>query len=219
VPVILPAPSRNVPIIGIGMALSGAINYEEIGAAVVMSRYDVTFGLSFDRMLTRNRLAILCLAMTCALPDGTISRADVVVYKKSCGEYAHESWNLTCKIDKNTFKDYLFQDIQSITICASFNNHGGLNVPATIIYNHAGGEQSMPAELFDTVKFQGIISDRFSWIGTSPRDWGQPGWKMRGELLYYSRPQGSSGSYTETLSNGQRPVGEIRATCSNLNVN
>lgn len=154
------------------------------------------------------------------------AQADVLVYKKSCGNDAKENWNLTCKIDRNTYnntdrdKDFWadpFRDLQSITICASFHNRGGLNVPSTIVYNYKDDPQSQPTDLFDTVKFQGnLVAEKMSWVGTSPRltsDW-TPAWRMQGELFRNSRP--NSFTYAETLSNGQRLVGEIRATCSYL---
>lgn len=145
--------------------------------------------------------------------------------KKSCGHNAFEDWNLTCKIDKNTFKnadagkDFWadpFRDLQSITICASFDNHGGFGV-ATIVHNSKDGEQSLPTELFDTVKFRGgLMGEKLSWVGTSPRlipIW-SPAWKMQAELVHDRQQE--LFAYTEILSNGQRQVGEIRATCRTL---
>jgi hypothetical protein len=170
-----------------------------------------------------NKFDVISIAVVCTMLNGAISQADVVVYKESCGHYAFEDWNLTCKIDKNTFNnkgtdDFWaepFSDIQSITICASFNNRGRLNGAATIVYNYKDGKQSMPVGLFDTVKFQGsLITDKLTWVGTSPRLVWSPSWKMRGELRLDGRQD--SFSYTETLLNGQRSLGEIRATCSYL---
>ena len=124
------------------------------------------------------KLDVIYIAIVCVLLSVSISRADVIVYKESCGHYAFEDWNLTCKIDKNTFNnsgpnDFWadpFRDLQSITICASFHNHGGLNAPATIVYNYKDGKQSIPTGLFDTVKFQGsLLAEKMSWVGTSPR--------------------------------------------------
>jgi hypothetical protein len=158
----------------------------------------------------------------------TIGRADVLVYKESCGHYAFEDWILTCQIKKNTFKNATqndfwadpFTKLHSITICASFHNHGGLNVPATIVYNTTGGEQSMPTNLFDTVKFQGsLVAETFSWVGSCPRLaplW-KPSWTMRGELVHNN--QDRSFTYTETLSNGRKTIGELRASCSYLEDN
>jgi hypothetical protein len=169
-----------------------------------------------------NKLDVISIVVVCTMLTGANSQADVVVYKESCGHYAFEDWNLTCKIDKNTFnnkgtEDFWAErlsDLQSITICASFHNRGKLNSPATIVHNYKDGEQSMPVERFDTVKFQGsLLVEKMSWLGTSPR-FGAPAWRMRGELIHNSRQD--SFIYTETLLNGQRPVGEIRATCSYL---
>ncbi|WFU81328.1 hypothetical protein QA645_00825 [Bradyrhizobium sp. CIAT3101] len=161
---------------------------------------------------------------TCAAINCASSRAEVIVYKEACGHDAFENWNLTCKIERNTFtadpSDYrsaAFKDIRSITICASFNNGGGLNVPATIVHNYGDGRQSKPTELFDTVRFEGgLTTHRVSWAGTNPRlvPAGTPAWSMRADLLQTGRQ--NSFTYTETLLNGQRPIGEIRASCSFL---
>lgn len=158
-----------------------------------------------------------CVAINCAS-----SRAEVTVYKEACGHDAFEDWNLTCKIERNTFtadpsdfRSAAFKDIRSITICASFNNGGGLNVPATIVHNYGDGRQSKPTELFDTVRFQGsLTTNRISWVGTGPRltPASPPSWSMRADLLQTGRHF----AYTETLLNGQRPIGEIRASCSLL---
>ncbi len=162
-----------------------------------------------------------CVMTICTAISYSSSRAEVIVYKEACGHDAFEDWNLTCKIDKNTFassgsSDFrtdAFKNIRSITICASFNNGGGLNVPATIIHNYNDGKQSKPTELFDTVKFQGrLTANKVSWIGTSPRL--VPAWSMRADLLQTGHQ--NSFAYTETLLNGQRPIGEIRASCSFL---
>jgi hypothetical protein len=176
-----------------------------------------------------NKASYISLAIVfCAMFDATNSRADVVVYKESCGHGAYEDWNLTCKIDKNTFNNVEpngfwadpFRDIQSITICASFHNHGGLNVPATVVYNYKEDRQFVPTQLFDTVKFQGsLVGEKMSWTGTSPRlvpIWGSA-WRMRGDLSHDSKAD--SFVYTEVLSNGQRPIGEIQTTCRYLEDN
>lgn len=162
-------------------------------------------------------IAAACNPLTCST-----SRADVIVYKEACGHNAFEDWNLTCKIDKNTFStdpnDFrvaAFRDIRSITICASFNNGGGLNVPATIVHNYNDGTQSKPTELFDTVKFQGsLTADRMSWAGVGPRTvpaW-PPAWSVKADLIQ----TGHHFAYSEILLNGQRPVGEIQASCGSL---
>ncbi|QQO18614.1 hypothetical protein JJB98_01120 [Bradyrhizobium diazoefficiens] len=161
----------------------------------------------------------ICTAITCSS-----SRAEVTVYKEACGHDAFEDWNLTCKIDNNTFaadpsdfRTTAFRDIRSITICTSFNNGGGLNVPAIFVHNYNDGRQSKPTELFDSVKFQGgLTARRVSWVGTSPRlvpAW-PAAWSMRANLTQTDRQ--NSFTYTETLLNGQRPVAEIRGSCSFL---
>lgn len=167
---------------------------------------------------------VCCLVTACAAINCTSSRADVIVYKEACGHDGFEDWSLTCKIDKNTFtadpsdfRTAAFKDIKSITICASFSNGGGLNAPATIVYNYGDGRQSKPTELFDTVKFLGgSTAHRVSWVGTSPRfiPARAPAWSMRADLLQTGRQ--NSFAYTETLLKDQRPVGEIRASCSFL---
>jgi hypothetical protein len=136
---------------------------------------------------------VCCLVTACAAINCTSSRADVIVYKEACGHDGFEDWNLTCKIDKNTFttdssdfRTAAFKDIKSITICASFSNGGGLNVPATIVHNYNDGRQSKPTELFDTVKFRGgLPANRVSWVGTSPRlvPAETRAWSMRADLL------------------------------------
>lgn len=158
-----------------------------------------------------------CVAINCAS-----SRAEVIVYKEACGHDGFEDWNLTCIINKNTITagpselwTSALKEIKSITICASFNNGGGLNVPATIVHNYNDGRQSKPTELFDTVRFQGsLTTNRISWVGTSPRltPASSLSWSMRADLLQTGRRF----DYTETLLNGQRPIGEIRTSCSFL---
>ena len=172
-----------------------------------------------------NKLVVTYIVTVLTLFIDTSARADddVVVYKESCGYGGFENWNLTCKIDKNTFKSAgpydswadSFKDIQSITICASFSNRGNLSVPAIIVHNYKEGGQSKPTDLFDTVKFQGkLVDEKFSWVGSGPRYLPSSAWTMRGQLLRGSGHK--SFIYTETLSNGRRTVGEIRATCSYL---
>lgn len=165
-----------------------------------------------------------CVVAICTAINCSSSRADVIVYKEACGHDAFETWNLTCKIDKNTlnadpsdFRTAVFNGIRSITICASFNNGGGLNVPATIVHNFSDGRQSKPTELFDTAKFQGgLTANGVSWVGTTPRfaPKDSRAWSMRADLLQSGRQ--NSFIYTETLLNGKREIGEIRASCSFL---
>ncbi|QQO14801.1 hypothetical protein JJB99_00970 [Bradyrhizobium diazoefficiens] len=164
-------------------------------------------------------IATICIAINCSS-----SSAEVIVYKEACAHDAFEDWNLRCKINKNTFtadptdfRTTAFREIRSITICASFNNGGALNIPATIVHNYNDGRQSKPTELFDSVKFQGsLTANRMSWVGTSPRlapAWPRA-WSMRADLLQTGRQ--NSFTYTATLLNGQQPVGEIRGSCSFL---
>ncbi|WP_038378485.1 hypothetical protein [Bradyrhizobium elkanii] len=173
--------------------------------------------MGLGRLFKIGSVVATCVAINCAS-----SRAEVIVYKEACGHDAFEDWNLTCKIERNTFtaapsdfRSAAFKDLRSITICASFNNSGGLNVPATIVHNYGDGWQSKPTELFDTVRFQGsLTTNRISWVGTGPRlaPASSPSWSMRADLLQTDRHF----AYTETLLNGQRPIGEIRASCSFL---
>lgn len=164
-----------------------------------------------------------CVVTIYAAINCSSGRADVIVYKEACGHDAFEAWNLTCTIDKNTFnadpsdfRTAAFKDIRSITLCASFNNGGGLNAPATIIHNYSDGRQSKPTELFDTVKFQGgLTANRVSWVGTSPRFApASTSWSMRADLLQSGRQ--NSFTYTETLLNGKQAIGEMRASCNFL---
>jgi hypothetical protein len=168
-----------------------------------------------------------CIATICVVINCTSSSAEVIVYKEACGNDAFEDWNLTCKIDKNSFnadpsdfRTTIFRQIRSITICASFNNGGGLNVPATIVHNYNDGRQSKPTELFDTIKFQGgLTTNSVSWIGTAPRfvPADSRAWSVKADLVQTGRP--NAFAYTEILLNGQRPIGEIRATCAFLEDN
>jgi hypothetical protein len=170
-----------------------------------------------------NKLVVTCIVTVLTLFSNTSGRA-VVVYQESCPVSAFESWDLTCKIDKNTFQNAgpndfwadSFKEIQSITICAGFDNHGGLAVPI-IVHNYRGGG-SKPTDLFDTVKFQGnLVAGKFSWVGSGPRRDYLPSsastWTMRGQLHGGGEP---SPTYTEILSNAHRTIGEIQATCSDL---
>lgn len=172
------------------------------------------------------RIIVFCAAVACVMFNGHSSRADnIAVYRETCGWDAFENWNLICRINKNTFSSSepsvlfanAFRNLKSITVCVSFTNRGGLNVPAIIVHNYDDGSQSKPTELFDTVKFRGNVApSKMSWIGTSPR--GVPtsaaNWSVRADL-FRTGDQGPF-VYSETLSNGQRIIGEIQATCSFL---
>lgn len=177
-------------------------------------------------MIWKSLLKVCSVAVACVVLNGHSSRADnVTVYRETCGWEAFENWNLICKINKNTLISNepsvlfanVFRDLKSITVCVSFTNRGGLNVPAIIVHNYNDGRQSKPTELFDTVKFRGNVApSKMSWIGTSPR--GVPtsaaNWSVRADL-FRTGDQGPF-VYSETLSNGQRIIGEIGATCSFL---
>ena len=182
---------------------------------------------AMSRSTTREvRILAFCATVAFVIINGHSSRADnVTVYREFCSWEAFENWNLTCKINKNTFISNepsvlfrnVFRDLKSITVCVSFTNRGGLNVPAIIVHNHNDGSQSKPAELFDTVKFRGNVApSKMSWIGTSPRNvpTSSANWSVRADL-FQSDEQGPF-AYSETLSNGQRSIGEIQATCSFL---
>jgi hypothetical protein len=170
------------------------------------------------------RVLAFCAAVACGVLNGHGSRADnVTVYRETCGWEAFENWNLVCNINKNTFItnepsvsfSNAFKGLRSVTVCVSFSNRGGLNVPAIIVHNHNDGSRSKPTELFDTVKFRGNVApSKMSWIGTSPR--GAPtsaaNWSLRADL-FRTGDQGPF-VYSEALSNGQGIIREIRATCS-----
>lgn len=177
-------------------------------------------------MTWKTRIIAYYAAFACIVLNGPSSRAEnVTVYRESCSWEMFENWNLICKVNKNTFISNessvwfanAFRDLKSITVCVSFTNRGGLNVPAVIVHNYSDGSQSKPTELFDTVKFRGDVApSKMSWIGTGPR--GVPAsaanWSVRADL-FRTGDQGPF-VYSETLSNGQRIIGEIRATCSFL---
>src|SRR5256885_6392888 len=141
-------------------------------------------------MVWRNIFSACCAALVCTLLGFEASRAEVVVYRETCDHNAFEDWNLKRTIDTNTFNTASmtefgtrsFREIQSITICASFHNRGGLNSPAIIVHNYRDGSQSMPTQRFDTGKVQGtLVANKMSWVGTGPRGL-TPGWTMQGEL-------------------------------------
>jgi hypothetical protein len=163
-------------------------------------------------------LMVLGVAFSPTILTVSNSLADAVVYKESCGYYGHDNWNLTCKVKRNTFNtDYEFAEIESITVCASFNNRGGFNAPATIVHNYKKGEQYKPTDMFDTVKFRGDdTANNIAWVGTGSRR--GPGWTMRGELRLDNPNNPLSGTYTEALWEGRRLIGEILSTCTELSV-
>jgi hypothetical protein len=157
-------------------------------------------------------------------PSRSASLAD-----RNCGSGAYANWNLKCEVTKNTIATnlpeslaYAFTNIKTITVCASFNNHGGLNdTSISVIYNYADktaqeGDEITPLSFFDTVRFKGeYLADRFSWVGTSPRrSTGFPGaTTMRGRLL---NPDAGPSVYAETLAVGQKPIGEMQTSCRPL---
>jgi hypothetical protein len=165
-----------------------------------------------------NVLVVFGVTLSLTLLTDSNSLADAVVYKERCGHYGHDSWNLTCKVKRNTFKaGDAFDAVASITVCGSFDNHGGFNAPATIVHNDKEGEQSKPTDMFDTVKFRGgEMANSIAWVGTGSRR--GPGWTMRGEFRLDNPNNPPSGTYTEALWEGRRLIGEIRSTCTELPV-
>ena len=147
-----------------------------------------------------------------------------------CSDGAFENFNLTCRVTKNTiattlpelsafWADY-FRDVETITVCVSINNHGGLNESgAVVIYNDKHGDEYTPLMAFDTIKLYSKIpadgSFSFSWVGTSSRRSIFPSgtWTMRGDLF---NPIHGSSVYTEVLANGPKRVGEIDTACTPL---
>jgi hypothetical protein len=72
-----------------------------------------------------NVLVVFGVALSLTLLTDSNNLADAVIYKESCGHYGHDSWNLTCKVKRNTFKaGDEFDAVESITVCGSFDNHG-----------------------------------------------------------------------------------------------
>lgn len=179
-------------------------------------------------MNPRFRRCVIHAAFAGAILHGSASRADnITVYKETCNWDGFENWNLVCTVKSNTATDVgneasvwfatTFKNLRSITVCASFTNRGGLNVPAIIVHNHGDGGQTKPTDLFDTIRFKGnVVPGQISWTGISPRNVPATAanWSLRADL---SRA-GGKGSfvYSETLSNGQRVIGEIQATCRAL---
>jgi hypothetical protein len=152
---------------------------------------------------------------------------DIIVYKETCNWAGFANWNLVCPVKNNTAADVsneasvwfanTFKNLKSITVCASFTNRGGLNVPAIIVHNHGDASQSKPTDLFDTIRFRGNITpDQMSWTGIGPRNVPPTAanWSLRADLSRTS--DRGPFVYTETLLNGQRILGEIRATCRAL---
>jgi hypothetical protein len=143
-----------------------------------------------------------------------------------CGSDAKENWNLSCKITRNTIRANSsesdswadpFRNVQTITVCAAFDNRGGLHEDtATVLYTGKDGDRSTPLTFFDTIKLgSNMVRGRFSWVGTGSRRSIFPSrdWTMRGEL---SIPDHGSSVYKEVLANGQKTIGEIDASCSLL---
>jgi hypothetical protein len=146
-----------------------------------------------------------------------------------CGSDAKENWNLSCKITRNTIRANSsesdswadpFRNVQTITVCAAFDNRGGLHEDtATVLYPGKDGDHSTPLTFFDTIKLgSNMVRGRLSWVGTGSRRSIFPSrdWTMRGEL---SIPDHGSSAYKEVLANGQKTIGEIDASCSPLGQN
>ncbi|MFN4926455.1 MAG: hypothetical protein EKK32_07030 [Bradyrhizobiaceae bacterium] len=140
--------------------------------------------------------------------------ADTIVYKESCGYEGFDRWNMNCKVAWDTLSEQLLTKTKLITFCAYFSNRGTFVAPATIVHNGEDGRQFKTTDMFDTVKFQGGLStDRITWVGTGSRR--SPGWSMRGEFkLVADGSRERVATYSETLWQGQRQLGEIRASCT-----
>jgi hypothetical protein len=148
------------------------------------------------------------------------------LWRYYCGSDAKENWNLSCKITKNTiatngpssgsWADF-FRDLQTTTLCAAFDNRGGLHEDTVaVLYSGKDGTNSTPLTFFDTIKFESnLVSGKLSWVGTSSRRSVFPSrtFTMRGDL---SVPDQGSAVYKELLANGQKKLGEIDATCHPL---
>jgi hypothetical protein len=165
-----------------------------------------------------------------AQPQGSSnSSAAPPLWHYYCGSDAKENWNLSCKITKNTIRTNSsdsdpwadpFRDLQTITVCLAFDNRGGLHEDAaTVLYADKDGGNSTPLTFFDTIKFtSNMTTGKFSWVGTSSRRsvFQSGNWTMRGDL---SMPVRGSSAYKEVLTNGQKTIGEIDASCSPLDQN
>lgn len=148
-----------------------------------------------------------------------------VVYKESCSWDGFENWNLVCPITKNTLVRSglgapfiaAYTDLKSVTVCASFSNGGGLNLPATVVHDYSDGSQSKPTELFDTVKFHDDVEmGKMSWTGTGPRN-ASPSASSFVVRSFLSRTSAKGPFfYTEVVFNAQKVIGEIQASCRPL---
>jgi hypothetical protein len=164
------------------------------------------------------RVAIMSFCAATSIYGSCVrALADVVVYKESCGHYAETDWNLSCEISKNTLIEAQLydsvvswlKDVKSITICAAFGNRGGLG-SLTIVYNKKNGEQFVPAQFFETVKFREKRAG-LSWIGMSPRY--KSNIKVQGTLSYNAG--GRTFDYNEIVSSGNSLIGELQASNCN----
>jgi hypothetical protein len=182
------------------------------------------------------RFAFLCVlllvldASADAQPQGSPnSSAAPPLSQYYCGSDAKENWNLSCKITKNTIRTNSsdndpwadpFREVQTITVCLAFDNRGGLHEDtATVLYTTKDGDNSTPLTFFDTIKFASTMTTgKFSWVGTSSRRsvFQSNNWTMKGTL---SMPDKGLSAYKEVLTNGQKTIGEIDASCGPLNQN
>jgi hypothetical protein len=182
------------------------------------------------------RFAFLCMllpilnASAGAQPQGSSSSsAASPLSHYYCGSDAKENWNFSCKITKNTIRTNSsdsdpwadpFRDVQTITVCLAFDNRGGLHEDtATVLYSTKDGGNSTPLTFFDTIKFtSNMTAGKFSWAGTSARRsvFQSGNWTMKGDL---SVPVRGSPAYKEVLTNGQKTIGEMDASCSPLDQN
>lgn len=148
-----------------------------------------------------------------------------VVYKETCSWDGFENWNFICPVIKNTLVRgglsapfiAAYTNLKSVTVCASFSNGGGLNMPAIVVHDYSDGSQSKPTELFDTIKFQGDVEmGKMSWTGTGPRN-APPSTSSFAVRSFLSRTSARGPFvYTEVLFNAQKVIGEIQAACRAL---
>jgi hypothetical protein len=103
-----------------------------------------------------------------------------------------------------------------VTICASFDNHGGLNESAVnVTHFDNDSNSSNPTSLLKTVDFIGSLpSATLTRIGQTPRrDTSfDSTMALRGQLT----PSGNVFRYRETLLNRHELLGEMQGPCHRL---
>jgi hypothetical protein len=148
--------------------------------------------------------------------------APVTYYSPMMVAYGHTNWSVRCQVTKtpavsesSPFYWFLHERGKTITLCASFDNHGGFNESsATVTYLDKEGDEVTPFSFFETGRIRGrLFPDRLSWVGTGPRhNLGFPtATKMNGSLSFSSP---DSMSYSEMLFDGQKVIGGIQTSCS-----